>query len=206
MGFVRFFAKERVVTWSFPNKERGVAQESKWPGGFKFDPNVAWANVQAIAFLHSSSKRNGATGKLQADRSLQFQIVPASLKRSSSGFAFGGGGGGQASDCDGESDGCTGLHWLDGSIWRPCCDDHDRCFERDCTNPCTRRTWIFFWERWECTLCNAGAILCAATGGGSSGGYCLLASGCDDQSPTGNYCSRDSWSSGWCPAECSSCT
>ena len=35
----------------------------------------------------------------------------------------------QQDGCDGEADGCTGLHFLDGTIFEPCCTRHDECYE-----------------------------------------------------------------------------
>ena len=56
--------------------------------------------------------------------------------------------------------GCDGLHWLDGSIFRPCCDIHDRCYEK---NGCTWKSWWEWWSGWKCVGCNAGLTLCITT-------------------------------------------
>lgn len=70
-----------------------------------------------------------------------------------------------------DTPGCTGLHWLDNTIFRPCCDRHDLCFERADPN-CTAWSWInWIWGngRWECIRCNMAVVVCFATGGGSGG-------------------------------------
>ena len=53
--------------------------------------------------------------------------------------------------------GCDGLHWLDNSSLRPCCDDHDMCYE---TNSCTAASWNPFNSSWECTNCNINVVAC----------------------------------------------
>lgn len=55
--------------------------------------------------------------------------------------------------------GCDGLHWLDNTIFRPCCDEHDRCYEKW---GCTYKSW-FFVEGWKCTHCNLAVVFCFVT-------------------------------------------
>lgn len=57
--------------------------------------------------------------------------------------------------------GCDGLHWLDNTIFRPCCDDHDRCYEK---YGCTYKSW-WFQGSWRCIGCNIGAVFCFTTAG-----------------------------------------
>jgi len=72
--------------------------------------------------------------------------------------------------------GCDGLHWLDNTIFFPCCEEHDLCYENDPANPndnCTAGSWFFFGNegrRWYCFKCNAAVVYCFLTlgGGGSS--------------------------------------
>jgi hypothetical protein len=237
LGYIRFFKKERIVSWTFGNGERGVAREENVKGGFKFTPNMAWANVQAVrfhehppakpvpasAFANQISscaagvpplmpaKTTGAATTSQAGASAGASIKNRVLSwfggvrflpsrsisaaanaptRSTAGIRlpFGGGLGTRSATraagataagvaavnpCDGVSDGCTGLHWLDGTVFRPCCDKHDECFEKDCDRECNKWSWIKLWERWDCVACNVAAILCFVTvngGGGGSGG------------------------------------
>lgn len=53
--------------------------------------------------------------------------------------------------------GCDHLHWLDDGILRPCCDDHDRCFE---TYGCNAGLAWKFQDGWECTVCNLNVVGC----------------------------------------------
>lgn len=99
-------------------------------------------------------------------------------------------------------DGCTGLHWLDGGVLRPCCDIHDQCYYK---NGCTYRSW-WFQGSWSCVACNIGAVECMT----------LRRYLCDytDNCPVigwwrdygDNYydCYLDS--PNWCPAYCRACT
>jgi hypothetical protein len=69
--------------------------------------------------------------------------------------------------CDGQPDGCTGLHFLDGSIFEECCNTHDKCFERywekgDC---CEAWSWFFPNPFWRCARCNFSVVRCFATAG-----------------------------------------
>lgn len=109
--------------------------------------------------------------------------------------------------CDGLSDGCTGLHWLDGTIFRQCCDEHDLCYEADCSSPCTKASWLVFWRRWYCTGCNLQAVSCfvsTAVGGGGEAGGGISGGGSGGACGEGDPCTRCSYAD-WCPAECVSC-
>src|SRR5437762_3855893 len=59
--------------------------------------------------------------------------------------------------------GCDDLHWLDGSVFRPCCDMHDACYYA-ATPPCTQRSW-WYWGSWSCDRCNIIAFGCFIGGG-----------------------------------------
>ena len=69
-------------------------------------------------------------------------------------------------------DGCDDLHWLDNSVFRFCCDEHDRCYEKA---GCTSKSWWKVWTSWLCDFCNAEAVRCFLTGGLGSGGPGKLA-------------------------------
>jgi hypothetical protein len=71
------------------------------------------------------------------------------------------------------SDGCDGLHWLDNSSLRPCCDQHDLCYRapaRFSGADCSANSW--FWPNcaqdpgcsWRCQACNVQVVLCFAAG------------------------------------------
>ena len=114
-GWVRWFEKERVLTWSFPNGRRGTAMESKVPGGFKFTPTMGWANVQALAFL----KQSGRPAPGTAARATTWES-PGAADSGEDAVPYGPRAPEPAAGqgCDGQADGCTGLHFLDGSDLR----------------------------------------------------------------------------------------
>ncbi len=95
------------------------------------------------------------------------------------------------------TEGCDGLHWLDDSIFRPCCDEHDLCFER---NGCTSSSWWVFGSSWSCIRCNLEVVFCFLTGGGGGGGGF---GGGGGGGGGGIGCTRPL--GGWCPPECISC-
>jgi hypothetical protein len=204
LGFLRYFENPKVVTWSFEGQEDGVAPEWRLPDGYKFEPNMAWAGIQAMAFHQSGQKARSrtavgagrpapsrwarvASGVTQAWGAVVTFMVPAVYAQSSS--------------CDGLSDGCTGLHFLDGTIFQQCCDTHDKCFEVDCTSPCTKWSWIWPFGQWDCAACNANVVKCFFTtafggpgpGGGGSGGGGGGSNPCADNGAA------------WCPPECMTC-
>ena len=112
----------------------------------------------------------------------------------------------------GTDDGCTGLHRLDNTILRPCCDRHDLCYVK---YGCTYKSW-FFIEGWKCTKCNITVVFCFVTAGGvgggggdGGGGNDGGGGGGDGCGPTypdecgGDPCSTSGGS--WCPPECDQC-
>lgn len=193
IGFVRWFAKARVITWKFPFGAEGVIMESRVPGGLTFQPSMAWANVQAMLFLGQSYRKAGD------------QMLRPAAARWAAGLKARTASAGGGDTCDGASDGCTGLHWLDGTAFRECCDAHDICFEADQSNCCTAWSWLAFWDNFECTKCNLKVVGCFAStafggggpvdnGGGQGSGSC----------GDGDACSRCR-NGDWCPPECSIC-
>jgi hypothetical protein len=208
LGLMRYYEKPRAVSWSFTNGQEGVAPEWRVPGGYKFDLNMAWASVQAMAFQQSRSPDGTkviknkklvdaspwARFKTGLGRAIDaaWQFVSPTLYAQSK------------PSCDGLSDGCTGLHWLDGSLFQDCCDQHDVCFEADCTSPCTKWSWLWPFGQWDCAACNAQAVACffttAITGDFGHDVPDITPESCRDGDP----CSR-CFASDWCPAECQTC-
>jgi hypothetical protein len=97
--------------------------------------------------------------------------------------------------------GCDNLHWLDGSIFRACCDQHDRCYE---TNGCSSSSWWWpFSGTWSCQRCNAQVAYCFCTL--SNPAYCGGSVGTlgGDGGAGGGGCS--SVAGGFCPIECQTC-
>ena len=145
VGRMGWYAHSQKLLWRFPGLTTGVITEKvldhepggKWP----FEPDMAWGNVQAIAFyrMHTAIKEQAALanhGSLARLATFFFPSVQAN------------------------EPGCDYLHWLDSSIVRPCCDIHDRCYAK---NGCTAQTWWQWWSSWKCDFCNMSAIWCFNT-------------------------------------------
>lgn len=96
-----------------------------------------------------------------------------------------------------DTPGCTGLHWLDGTIFRPCCDQHDLCYER---HGCTAGSWWVFGASWSCIRCNLTVVFCFATLGGGGGGGGLGGGGLDPFNQDSGDCGTVGTV---CPAWCS---
>jgi hypothetical protein len=115
---------------------------------------MAWANVQALAFYEMHRNKpsnqivsNGLAGagctngghRTIASRLLS-RMYPSLLA----------------------DEGCDYLHWLDDTVYRPCCDQHDRCYEKYGCN-LTSWFWPYTFGPWQCQACNAEAVFCFAT-------------------------------------------
>ena len=115
-------------------------------GGWTFQPTLAWANVQALAFytFHARLAKAGTVSVARNDhepRSLGRKVLESLVR-----------------PVQANAPGCDGLHWLDGSIFRPCCDAHDICYAKA---GCNQYSW--YWPpsmSWACTGCNALAAYC----------------------------------------------
>jgi len=226
-GFVRWFDTAQVLTWKIEGGSSGVILPERMRGGWTFTPTMGWANVQAYQFATEAARGVAPTGPdplAQAFRGLFAQparsVPRALLARTVAGEPLAGTGPSGARSPRADSwrslpwqfggrgaatneEGCDNLHWLDGSIFRVCCDVHDRCYE---ANGCSSSSWRwpFSGGTWSCARCNVGAVYCFCTlanpaycGGGAGGG-----SGGGDGS--GGGCS--SVAGGFCPAECTSCS
>ena len=114
--------------------------------GWGFAPDTTWVNLQTIALHHFKTlvAKNGFVARNcdapQPSRMVQFFMPTVHANEP----------------------GCDGLHWLDGTIVRGCCDDHDRCYAKD---GCTQQSWWRFWSSWTCDFCNAAVVSCFVGGG-----------------------------------------
>ena len=144
VGRLGWYPDEQILRWSFPGLTKGYVSPQrlstiggKWP----FVPDMAWANVQGIAF-HKFHTRVKQARRAQRDGWLarvSNWIVPA---------------------LHGDEPGCDGLHYLDNTILRPCCDQHDKCYAK---NGCSYTSWWMVWTSWRCDYCNAQVIMCFLT-------------------------------------------
>lgn len=175
LGLMRWFAKEQVLVWTIEKMGKlgeGLITPERLEkvGGWQFTPDMAWAGIQ-ILVLRDSADRVKTRRELSAS-SLEVGTLT----------------------CDGLSDGCTGLHWLDDTVYRQCCDEHDKCFEYAPPDGCcTAWSWIFPLN-WQCVKCNLQVLRCFLTAGGG---------GIKPELP-GDDCTTEL--GGWCPPSCFSCS
>jgi hypothetical protein len=150
VGTIRWYEREKVLAWDYPGLTKGFvnAERLQTNGAWPFKPTMAWANVQGLAFYEFHSKLK-ARGTVAERRPGLLQRIAQSI----------------APTVSANTAGCDGLHWLDSSIFRPCCDTHDRCYQRI---GCSSVSWFWapIWgSTWSCNSCNASVTVCFATGG-----------------------------------------
>jgi hypothetical protein len=148
VGRSRWYPEEQVYVWSVPGLTKGYldAERVKDLGGWTFTPDLAWTNVQTYAFhyFHTLIATQGFVSEAKpAARPWIARIADA-----------------LAPTVYANEVGCDGFHWLDYTIFRPCCDAHDRCYEK---YGCSWRSWWEPWSSWRCTGCNIGVTICIAS-------------------------------------------
>ena len=221
-GFVRWFDTAQVLTWKIEGGSQGVVMPDRLPGGWTFTPTMAWANVQAYQFATQAAQSLDQAQPFAAllPRRAQPIALLARAVAPAPAFALSAMGMSQAPPIVSDSlarvagwagasfggtmrvneTGCDNLHWLDGSIFRPCCDAHDRCYEAE---GCTSGSWWWpFAGSWSCQKCNAAVVYCFCTV--SNPMYCGAGSGGGSGGGNGDG-SCVSPSGGFCPIECQNC-
>ena len=145
VGRSRWYPEEQVYVWSVPGLTKGYmdADRMKDVGGWTFTPDLAWVNVQSYAFhyFHTLIATQGFVSEAApASRSWLARLAEA-----------------VAPTVYANEPGCDGLHYLDGTIFRACCDAHDRCYGK---YGCSWRSWWEWWSSWSCVACNIGVTFC----------------------------------------------
>jgi len=142
IGIVNWFPDNQVLIWDLPGLTKGyIAPEHlKDYGGWPFAPDMAWMNLQIFAFHHYKTDiaQKGFVAQSKRGwpaRALQFFVPTLSA----------------------DEPGCDGLHWLDGTVYRFCCDIHDACYSK---NGCASTSSWQIWSSWRCDACNAWVIDC----------------------------------------------
>ena len=161
VGVANYFINERIYAWKMPGVTEGLIANSHLTpryGGWLFKPDMVWMNLQALGFYEWSRSKPAAThtaacaAKPTLVERLANFISPTVLAAAPN------------------DEGCDGLHWLDGSVYRFCCDIHDLCYEK---YGCSASSWWQVWTSWRCDRCNAEAVWCFAGGGTGHGPYYL---------------------------------
>jgi hypothetical protein len=151
VGSSQWWPQEQAFAWAFPGLTEGYVDTSRLGqnGGWPMTPDMGWMNTQNLAFyqFHTLVKERGAVSAQNAGwlEKIGAAIVPILHA--------------------GET-GCDYLHWLDQSIFRPCCDSHDICYAKQ-EPACGWISWWVWWSSWQCTQCNIYAVACFMTGGAS---------------------------------------
>jgi hypothetical protein len=146
-GGANYFAADRVFLWDLPGLSNGWIgpEHLQRFGGWPFTPDLAWMNMQVIAFHHFKTlidqQRFVAGRQPGVLERLGRLLVPV---------------------VEANEPGCDNLHWLDGTVYRYCCDMHDACYEK---YGCSSSSWWKVWSSWNCNRCNAWVIFCFEGGG-----------------------------------------
>jgi hypothetical protein len=155
IGSANWFVKEQVLIWNIPGVTAGslTAEQMKTFGGWPFAPDAEWLNLQTLAFYHfkTAMDKQGPVAARTPSASRPRPVIDFFVAAV------------QANEA-----GCDGLHWLDGTVLRYCCDVHDRCYQK---YGCSSSSWWQFWTSWTCDACNLGAVFCFVGGGAGKGPF-----------------------------------
>jgi len=159
-----YFEKDRVFAYTVPGFTAGAvvigADELKANyGGWPFTPDTTWLNLQMIATYHFKTL-------IAKQGSVSARICEPSRPGLLAQFF--------APTVYANEAGCDDLHWLDGSILRDCCDDHDRCYAK---SGCDANTWWQWWRSWSCDRCNMAVVGCFFARAGLDD-RCITRQGC----------------------------
>jgi hypothetical protein len=148
VGHADYLTYERIFTWAMPGLSDGTIGADQLKaryGGWRFTPDMTWMNLQTIATFHwrTAMKEKGTVARRRTPGNRMFEFFMPTVA---------------AND-----EGCDYLHWLDGTVFRPCCDVHDQCYEN---NGCTNKTW-WQWGSWKCDFCNGYVVGCFLGAAGS---------------------------------------
>ncbi|MQA30193.1 MAG: hypothetical protein GEU82_10185 [Luteitalea sp.] len=146
IGSTEWYADEQLFVWRFRGLTEGDVDASRLQqvGGWRFTPDVAWTNIQAYAFYQFHTKMNDEHRVARANPGWAGRLVGLVMPTLSA-----------------NQPGCDNLHWLDRSVFRPCCDSHDYCYEK---RGCSSSSWWQWWSSWRCDGCNIAAVACFASG------------------------------------------
>jgi hypothetical protein len=155
IGLANYFVNERTFAWKIDGVPDGsIAEEhlKSRHGGWPFSPDMIWMNLQTLA-LYQWKTAIDQRGFVAQNGSCPSR-VPALVERVANFFV---------PTAHANEPGCDGLHWLDGTIYRYCCDVHDFCYTKF---GCSSTTWWQWWSSWTCDVCNGWTVGCFAGGGG----------------------------------------
>jgi hypothetical protein len=145
IGTTVWDAEHQLFVWRFPGLSEGDVDASRLDdnGGWQFTPDMAWANIQALAFYQFHSDVNEHRQAARATPGWAGRLVGLVVPSLSA-----------------NEPGCDRLHWLDSSVFRPCCDSHDRCYAK---RGCGEWSWWSWTSSWQCDVCNLAVVGCFST-------------------------------------------
>jgi hypothetical protein len=150
-GWGVWFIADRVFAYRLTtfNASAYIAPEhfKQQYGELAFTPDATWVNLQTIALHHFKAAllaQQRPIARVESYGQAPRRIVEAI------GQFF-------VPTVHANDVGCDRLHWLDGTVFRLCCDMHDRCYSQ---NGCNSTSWWRWWSSWTCDQCNEGAITC----------------------------------------------
>ena len=148
VGSSRWYVEERVLAWSFPGLTEGYLDAGPTEADRRLAvyprSGVGQRPELRVSLLPYARRHAGFRGTAAASgwtEKILGLVMPTVLAN---------------------EPGCDGLHWLDRTVFRPCCDVHDRCYRK---NGCGASSWWLWWSSWQCNSCNTYAFFCFATGG-----------------------------------------
>ena len=162
-GSAVWFERDRVFAYALPGLLPGLVVigpddlKANY-GGWPFTPDSTWLNLQLIAAHHfrTLAAKQGSVARTceppQPNRLVQFFMPTVHANEA----------------------GCDDFHWLDGSVVRECCDDHDRCYAK---SGCSSSSWWQWWKSWSCDFCNMAVVGCFFARG-STDERCITRQGC----------------------------
>jgi hypothetical protein len=149
VGSSQWWPLEQTLAWGFPGLTQGYVDASRLRphGGWPMSPDMAWLNTQSLAFyqFHTLVKQRGTVSARNGGWLQKIGVVIAPILHAN-------------------EPGCDDLHWLDATIFRPCCDSHDLCYAKQ-DPACTASSWWTWWSSWQCDQCNIYVVACFMTGG-----------------------------------------
>ena len=158
-----WFEQDQVFAYALPGLMTGLVVigpehlKANY-GGWPFTPDTTWLNLQVIASHHFKTliAKQGFVAKTcdppQPNRLAQFFLPTVYANEA----------------------GCDDFHWLDGSVVRDCCDDHDRCYGK---SGCDSQSWWQWWRSWTCDRCNIAVVGCFFARG-TLDDRCITRQGC----------------------------
>ena len=152
VGLTNYLTFERVFAWTLPGITQGQINNDHLKtryAGWPFTPDMVWMNLQAIGLYHwkTTIARKGFVAECRPKTNPFVQFFMPTVSA--------------------DEPGCDGLHWLDGTLLRFCCDVHDYCYAK---HGCTSSSWWMFWSSWQCDNCNMAAVRCFVGGAAPPGG------------------------------------